>query len=167
LKNNSPQILPYVVKAGWFSSTVEIFWKYQGPKPVDFILERFAVARQASFENPMETRLKLPGELPPAKPRLAWQPVDLADLSEDAGQWTAVITGVPPGMHTFRLGTPIPGTRDVQYQEFTVPVSEPSRIGFRLAVGIPILLLCAGYLLKGRVRLTFRAAPDQGARSFS
>jgi hypothetical protein len=167
LKNNSPQLLPFVVKEGWFTSSVEISWKYQGPQPADFIIERFAADRPAVLENPLEKRLKVPGELPPASPRFNWQAADVAASKKNSDEWSAVITGLPPGMHTFRLVTPILGTRDVEYQEFTVPVPAPSHLGLRLAVGIPFLLLCAGYLLKRRVRFTFRASPDHGMRPFS
>ena len=82
-----PRDIRYQCQSGWFSSEVKITWKYRGPEPIQFILERYEKKPRDLFNNPLEKRMKVPSGLPSPQSHFAWQAFEPTVISKGSDGW--------------------------------------------------------------------------------
>ena len=162
LKSRMPQDISYRLEPGSGSATAVVNWKYTGPQPVHFVLERQVVERGgAGLENVFEKRLTVPEQLPAMPLVQKWVPVDSAvsgiAIGED-GQWQGKVPGLVSGFHHLRIAVKSPpdGKR-TDYKDFSVHVGRlpwPDWMRHALAV-IGVLSLI--YLLRRKIARWFGA----------
>ncbi|MEN9469276.1 MAG: hypothetical protein RL630_1009 [Verrucomicrobiota bacterium] len=112
LKRRMPQDISYRLEIGPGTAAAVVNWKYSGPKPVRFTLERLVSERgSAGLEKAFEKRLSVPEQLPEMPLVERWVPVDSSvaeiALGED-GRWEGRVQGLQPGFHRLRIATQSP-----------------------------------------------------------
>jgi hypothetical protein len=147
------------------SATARITWKYAGPEPVLFWLEKKVVERQAAgLGDTFERRLQVPTDLPKPESVVKWVRL----FGEEAGirpagegVWEATISGFDEGFHDVRIATRAPpdGPR-IDYSAFVVKVAPlpPNPLWNWLAGAIGII--CLLYLLRKKIRSLLGREPE-------
>jgi hypothetical protein len=95
-------------------ATAILSWKYQGPKPVKFRIERKSVER-ASLDpgKVFEKRLEVPDQLPVTPVTEKWTPVEESTSNLrclDGTAWEARLPGLPTGWSALRIVMIMPDT---------------------------------------------------------
>lgn len=127
LRRRMPQDISYRLEIGSGLGTALVNWKYSGPQPVLFVLERQVAERGSpGLETVFEKRLSVPEQLPVMPLVQKWVPVDSSVagivLGED-GRWQGRVPGLTTGFHQLRIAAKSPpdGKR-TDYVDFTVHV---------------------------------------------
>lgn len=131
-----------------------VSWRYEGPDPVEFIIQREVHQREGFFEQ----RVQVPSELPPQSSQPVWttlKPAHAQIQKLPDGRWETRISGLPPGYHKIRIIAKQPGPPRMDGADFSllvgdIPLPEP------LPWTLPgLLALCAAYLLRKKIRALF------------
>ncbi len=155
-----PRDIAYrLTPAGRLADAV-VTWKYEGPEPVLFLVEKKVVQRaKADLGDAFERRLKVPDELPKPETVVKWVPAVIGEGSIqrlDDGSWEGAVAGLEPGYHELRIATRAPpeGQR-IDYSSFVVRVDPlpPNPLWNWLAGGLGIF--CLLYLLRKKIRRWF------------
>ncbi len=136
------------------TATAIISWSYEGPDPVDFVIQREARQRIDFFNQ----RVQLPPSLPEKSFELVWTDLPPADaqiqkLSD--GRWQAQVPRLRPGYHKIRIIVKRPDSSRMDGVEISpligdIPLPQP------LPWALPsALVLCAIYLLRQKIRSLF------------
>jgi hypothetical protein len=145
---------------------VDLTWKYAGPEPVLFWLEKKVVERsKAGLEDAFERRLQVPQDLPQPETTEKWVPIfpSEADIRKlEDGTWRGSVYGLKPGHHDVRIATRNPpnGSR-IDYSEFAVRVFPPPPNPLWKWLAGAFGVLCLLYLLRKRLRRLFVRDPQQ------
>ena len=131
-----------------------VSWSYEGPEPVEFIIQREVHQREGFFEQ----RIQVPSDLPPQSSQPVWKTLKPADAKIQKlpdGRWQTRIPGLPPSYHKIRIIAKEPGSPRMDGADFSllvgdIPLPEP------LPWTLPgLLALCAAYLLRKKLRALF------------
>jgi hypothetical protein len=161
LNRRMPADIEYTPRAGG----VDLTWKYAGPEPVLFWLEKKVVERsKAALEDAFERRLQVPQDLPQPEVTEKWMPIFPSEAGvrklED-GTWAGTINGLEPGHQDVRIATRNPpnGSR-IDYSEFAVRVFPPPPNPLWKWLAGAFGVLCLLYLLRKRLRRLFVRDPQ-------
>ena len=136
------------------TATAIISWSYEGPDPVDFVIQR-EVQRRIDF---FRIRVQVPPSLPGTSSELVWTdlPSAAAQIQKlSDGRWQAQVPGLRTGYHKIRIIVKRPDSSrkdGVEISPFIgdIPLPEP------LSWTLPTLLaICATYLLRKKIRSLF------------
>jgi hypothetical protein len=162
LARRLPQKIGYrLTPAGRVADAV-VTWKYGGPEPVLFSIEKKTVEQtRADLGEAFERRLKVPGELPRSETAIKWSPSGNSVQRLEGGVWQGVVTGLAPGFHELRIATRTPpdGPR-IDHSSFAVrvPPLPPNPLWKWLAGSLGIF--CLLYLLRKKFRRWFGLPPE-------
>jgi hypothetical protein len=160
-----PRDIAYrLTPAGRLADAV-VTWKYEGPEPVLFLVEKKVVQRaKADLGDAFVRRLKVPDELPKPETVVKWVPSGIGEGNIrrlDDGSWEGAVAGLEPGYHELRIATRAPpeGQR-IDYSSFVVRVDPlpPNPLWNWLAGGLGIF--CLLYLLRKKIRRWFGRPPE-------
>ena len=133
-----------------------VSWSYEGPKLVEFIIQREERQRKGFFDkNPFDRTLPTPEDLPPQSLQPVWTPLDpsIANIQKlPDGRWQAGIPDLSPGYHKIRIIAKMPNTTRMDGSEFSILVGDiplPQPLPWTLPA---LLVLCATYLLRKKLR---------------
>ena len=136
-----------------------VSWGYDGPEPVEFIIQREVQQRKGFFDkNPFERTLPTPEDLPEKSLVTAWtalKPGDSKIQKLPDGRWQAVIPHLSPGYHKIRIIAKQPSSPRMDGGEFSLLVGDiplPQPLPWTLP---SLLVLCATYLLRNKIRSLF------------
>lgn len=141
------------------TSAAIVSWSYEGPEPVEFIIQREERQRKGFFDkNPFDRTLPTPEDLPPQSLQPVWTPLnpstDKIQKLPD-GRWQAGIPNLSPGYHKIRIIAKIPNTTRMDGSEFNILVGDiplPQPLPWTLP---GFFVLCATYLLRNKIRSLF------------
>jgi hypothetical protein len=136
-----------------------VSWSYEGPEPVEFIIQREERQRKGFFDkNPFDRTLPTPEDLPPQSLQPVWTPLnpstDKIQKLPD-GRWQAGIPNLSPGYHKIRIIAKIPNTTRMDGSEFNILVGDiplPQPLPWTLP---GLFVLCSAYLLRNKIRSLF------------
>jgi hypothetical protein len=134
-----------------------VSWSYDGPEPVEFIIQRELQERKGFFDkNPFVRTLPTPEDLPPQSHQPVWTPLDPSKIQKlpDA-RWQVRVSALSPGYHKIRVIAKTPNTTRMDGSEFNILVGEiplPQPLPWTLPA---LLILCATYLLRKKIRSLF------------
>jgi len=141
------------------TAAATISWSYEGPEPVEFIIQREVQQRKGFFDkNLFDRTLPTPEGLPSQSLQPVWTdlpPSDAKIQKLSDGRWQTRIPGLPPGYHKIRIIAKQPGSPRMDGADFSLlvgdmPLPEP------LPWTLPgLLALCAAYLLRKKIRSPF------------
>jgi hypothetical protein len=136
-----------------------VFWSYEGPEPVEFIIQREVRQRRGFFDkNPFDRTLPTPENLPEKSLEPVWIDLKAADAQIQKlpdGRWQARVPGLRPGYHMIRIIAKQPDSSRMDGVEIRpivgeIPLPQP------LPWALPSLLaICATYLLRKKIRALF------------
>ena len=154
-----PKGISYQLEPHWGSVTVILTWQYDGPEPVEFSLVRPEVRRKNFLDkNPFEKSIPLPSAVPTPDPKILWVPIDSksANITKlPDGRWQGRVPGLKPGYHAIGIISKAAGEERDGFVEFPLSVGKIPRPHFVSWSMFAILLLCAGYLLRKKIRSLF------------
>jgi hypothetical protein len=134
-------------------------WNYEGPQPVEFIIQREVQQRKGFFDkNPFDRTLPTPDDLPPKSLEPVWTTLKGEDAKVQElpdGRWQARIPSLFPGYHKVRIIAKLPGSKRMNGVDFSFPVGDiplPPLLSWTLP---GFLALCATYLLRNKIRSLF------------
>lgn len=152
-----PRDIRYRLESSGGTATAVVTWRLKDGVPGEGTrIERLVVRRSDLFSsNPLEKRLKLPGELPEPTRKAEWVEVPPAEarLSRlEDGTWEARVPGLGEGFHRVRVLVPEAGTKNFHGNDFVVEVGTIPRSSV-LLWGLAIAAVLIGcYLLGGMLR---------------
>ena len=152
-----PRNIRYRLEPASGTATAVVTWSLnKGVSDEGMRVERFVARRSELFaSNPLEKRLKLPGELPEPALKAEWieVPRDEARMRRlEDGSWEARVPGLEEGFHRVRLLVPQPGTKNFHGNDFVVEVGAiPRSAALKWGLGAAVGLLLF-YLLRQRFR---------------
>lgn len=129
-------------------------WKYKGPKPVKFRIERMVVERVSLASGQVfQKRLEVPDQLPATPVTEKWIPIEESTSNLrclDGTAWEARLPGLPTGWSAVRLVMTMPdtdpwATRPIPLEVGTLP--RPPWMNWAMA-GV---VLFAVFVLRGRI----------------
>jgi hypothetical protein len=162
LARRLPQEIGYrLTPAGRVADAV-VTWKYGGPEPVLFAIEKKTVEQtRADLGKAFERRLQVPGELPRPETAIKWSPSGNSVQRLEGGAWQGVVTGLEPGFHELRIATRTPpdGPR-IDHSSFAVrvPPLPPNPLWKWLAAALGIF--CLLYLMRKKIRPWLGLPPE-------
>ena len=139
--------------------TAFVSWSYDGPLPVEFVIQRQFHQRKGffdknPFESPLPTTETLPAQsLEPVWTHLAPAVTKIKKLPD--GRWQALVLGLQPGYHKIRILAKTPDAMRMEGLDFNVLVGEiplPQPLPWTLPA---LLVLCATYLLRKKIHSLF------------
>ena len=141
------------------TATANVSWTYEGPQPVDFIIQLQRHQRKGFFDkNPFDRTLPTPENLPQKSLEPFWDDLKPADAKIQKlpdGSWQAQVPGLSPGYHVIRLMAKQSNPPRIEGAEFPLFVGD-IRLPQPLPWTLPALLvLCAAYLLRKKIRSLF------------
>jgi hypothetical protein len=151
---------PFDIETRALRGGSEVAWKYSGPEPVLFWLEKKVIERAGTgLEQIFERRLQVPEELPQPEILEKWVPVPSAEARirrlED-GSWIGSVPGLEPGFRDVRIATRTPpDAKRIDYSEFVVQVYPPPPNPLWRWLAGSIGIFCLGYLLRKKLRRFF------------
>ena len=131
-----------------------VSWNYEGPEPVEFIIQREVQERKGFFDQ----RVQVPSDLPPQSSQPVWTDLTPSDAKIQKlpdGRWQAQLPGLSSGYHKIRIIAKQPSSPRMDGGDFSllvgdVPLPQP------LPWTLPgLLALCAIYLLRNKIRSLF------------
>jgi hypothetical protein len=134
------------------TATAIISWSYEGPDPVEFIIQREEQKRNDFFG----ARVQVPQTLPDSE--WVWTPLDssIAKIQKlPDGRWQAQVPGLSPGYHKIRIIVKTPNTTRMDGSQFNILVGDvplPQPLPWTLP---GLFVLCATYLLRKKIRSLF------------
>ncbi|MEI8294030.1 MAG: hypothetical protein WCG66_08575 [bacterium] len=141
------------------TATAIISWSYEGSGPVEFVVERQLVKRRGFFDkNPFDRTLPTVEELPERTLEPVWTALEPSAAKIEhlaSGRWQVYAPGLSSGYHKFRILARRTDSTRVDGVDFNIlvgdiPLAEP------LSWLAPaILLVCAVYLLRNKIRGLF------------
>jgi hypothetical protein len=157
LRLRLPDKIRYTLAPHWKTATATVLWDYHGPGDVQFTIEREGAERVADpLANPFQKRLVVPKELPKPEVHTRWRPVDAASIQRrEDGTWTAIVTDLKPGYHNIRIVTRQAGGNRTDYSSFPILVGTLPPSPYWHASMLVGFVLCAGYLLRKKIRSLF------------
>ena len=154
-----PKGISYQLEPHWNSFTAILTWQYEGPEPVEFFIVRPEVSRKNFLDkNPFEKSFPLPTSVPTPVPKILWVPIDSkkANITKlPDGSWQGRVPGLKPGFHAIGIISKAAGEDRDGFVEFPVSVGKIPRPDFVSWSMFAIVLLCAGYLLRKKIRSLF------------
>ena len=154
-----PKGISYQLEPHWNSFTAILTWQYSGPEPVEFFIVRPEVRRKNLLDkNPFEKVIPLPTSVPTPVPKILWVPIDpkKANITKlPDGCWQGRIPGLTPGYHAIGIISKVAGEEREGFVEFPVSIGKIPRPAFVSWSMFAIVLLCAGYLLRKKIRAMF------------
>jgi hypothetical protein len=136
-----------------------VSWSYDGPEPVEFLIQREEQKRKGFFDkNPFDRTLPTPEDLPPQSLQPVWTDLNPADAKIQKlpdGRWQAQVPGLSPGYHKIRVIVKTPNTTRMDGSQFNIRVGEiplPQPLPWTLP---GLFVLCATYLLRNKIRSLF------------
>lgn len=129
-----------------------VSWSYEGPEPVEFIIQREEQKRNDFFG----ARVQVPQILPDSE--WVWTPLDpsIAKIQKlPDGRWQAQVPGLSPGYHKIRVIVKTPNTTRMDGSQFNILVGDvplPQPLPWTLP---GLFVLCATYLLRKKIRSLF------------
>ena len=155
-----PKGISYLLEPHWNSFTAILTWQYDGPEPVEFFIARPEVNRKNFLDkNPFEKSIPLPATVPTLVSKILWVPIDSkrANITKlPDGRWQARVPGLKPGYHSIGIISKVAGEERDGFTEFPVSIGKIPRPDFVPWSMFAIVLLCAGYLLRKKIRALFR-----------
>ena len=151
--------ISYQLEPHWNSFTAILTWQYVGPDPVEFFIVRPEVSRKNFLDkNPFEKTIPLPTSVPTPVPKILWVPVDskkakITKLPD--GRWQGRIPGLTPGYHAIGIISKVAGEEREGFVEFPVSIGKIPRPDFVSWSMFAIVLICAAYLLRKKIRALF------------
>ncbi len=152
-----PRNIRYRLEPAGSTATAVVTWSLnRGVSGEGMRVERFVARRPELFaSNPLEKRLKVPGELPEPALKAEWieVPPDEARMRRlEDGSWEARVPGLEEGFHRVRLLVPQPGTKNFHGNDFVVEVGAiPRSAALKWGLGAVAGVLLF-YLLRQRFR---------------
>jgi hypothetical protein len=147
----------WTLRPTWPSASAVIFWRYHGPQPVEFTIER-PVFRRAGLGDGFERRVTLPDELPEDRSGVNWEPVPASEshisLQAD-GRWSGTVSGLREGYNAIRVTARTPQSTVGEGFEIAIPVGKIPLPGYWKLLAAAIVILCSTYLLRRRIRGLF------------
>ena len=141
------------------TAVATVFWSYEGPEPVEFIIQRELNERKGFFDkNPFDRILPTPDDLAPQSLQPVWSTLNLADAKIQKlpdGRWQAQVPGLLPGYHKIRIIAKQPDATRMDGADFSLLVSDiplPQPLPWTLPA---FLALCATYLFRKKIRSLF------------
>jgi hypothetical protein len=131
-----------------------VSWSYDGPEPVEFIIQREVQQRKGFFDQ----RVQVPENLPEKSSEWSWIALPPSTTRIEKlpdGRWQAQVPGLSPGYHKIRVIVKTPNTTRMDGSEFNIlvgdiPLPQP------LPLTLPgLFILCATYLLRKKIRSLF------------
>ena len=154
-----PKGISYQLEPHWNSFTAILTWQYEGPEPVEFSIVRPELRRKNLLDkNPFEKSIPLPTAVPTPDPKILWVPIDSksANITKlPDGRWQGRVPGLKPGYHAIGIISKAAGEERDSFVEFPLSVGKIPRPHFVSWSMVAILLLCAGYLLRKKIRSLF------------
>ncbi len=154
-----PKGISYQLEPHWNSFTAILTWQYEGPEPVEFSIVRPEVSRKNFLDkNPFEKSIPLPTSVPTPVPKILWVPIDSkkANITKlPDGSWQGRVPGLKSGYHAIGIISKAAGEDRDGFVEFPVSVGKIPRPDFVSWSMFAIVLLCAGYLLRKKIRALF------------
>ncbi len=151
--------ISYKLEPHWNSFTAILNWQYSGPEPVEFFIVRPEVRRKNLLDkNPFEKSFPLPTSVPTPVPKILWVPIDSkkANITKlPDGRWQGRVPGLTPGYHSVGIISKVAGEEREGFVEFPVSIGKIPQPNF-LSWSMPVIvLLCATYLLRKKIRSLF------------
>jgi hypothetical protein len=154
-----PKGISYQLEPHSNSCTAILSWQYSGPEPVEFFIVQPEVRRKNLLDKiPSATTIPLPTSVPTPVPKILWVPIDpkKANISKlPDGRWQGRVPGLKPGYHAIGIISKAAGEERDGFVEFPLSVGKIPRPHFVSWSMVAILLLCAGYLLRKKIRSLF------------
>jgi hypothetical protein len=154
-----PKDISYQLEPHSNSCTAILSWQYSGPEPVEFFIVQPEVRRKNLLDKiPSATTIPLPTSVPTPVPKILWVPIDpkKANISKlPDGRWQGRVPGLKPGYHAIGIISKAAGEERDGFVEFPLSVGKIPRPHFVSWSMVAILLLCAGYLLRKKIRSLF------------
>jgi hypothetical protein len=152
-----PDNIRYTLAPHWKTASATILWDYHGPSNAQFMIEKESVERSGdAMANPFQKRLVVPEELPKPQVRTRWSAVGADSIQQrEDGTWIATITDLKPGYHNIRIVTRQAGGNRTDYSSFAIRVGTLPPSPYWHAAMLVGLALCAGYLLRNKIRSLF------------
>jgi len=151
--------ISYQLEPHWSSCTAILSWQYSGPEPVEFFIVRPEVRRKNLLDkNPFEKTIPLPTSVPTSVPKILWVPIDSkkANITKlPDGRWQGRVPGLPPGYHAIGIISKVAGEEREGFVEFPVSIGKIPQPDFVSWSMFAIVLICAGYLLRKKIRSLF------------
>jgi hypothetical protein len=136
-----------------------VSWSYDGPEPVEFIIQREVQERKGFFDkNPFDRTLPTPEDLPPQSLQPVWTDLPPSDAKIQKlpdGRWQAGIPHLSTGYHKIRIIAKMPNTTRMDGGEFSLLVGDiplPQPLPWTLP---GLFVLCTTYLLRKKIRSLF------------
>jgi len=141
------------------TAVATVFWSYEGPEPVEFIIQRELNERKGFFDkNPFDRILPTPDDLAPQSLQPVWSTLNLADAKIQKlpdGRWQAQVPGLLPSYHKIRIIAKQPDATRMDGADFSLLVSDiplPQPLPWTLPA---FLAFCATYLFRKKIRSLF------------
>jgi hypothetical protein len=154
-----PKGISYQLEPHWNSFTAILTWQYSGPEPVEFFIVRPEVRRKNLLDkNPFEKVIPLPTSGPTPVPKILWVPIDSkkANITKlPDGRWQGRVPGLTLGYHAIGIISKVAGEEREGFVEFPVSIGKIPQSPFVSRSMLAIVLLCATYLLRKKIRSLF------------
>jgi hypothetical protein len=141
------------------TAAATVSWGYEGPEPVEFIIQREMHQRKGFFDkNPFDRTLPTTESLPEKSLEPVWTDLNSVGAKIQKlpdGRWQAGIPHLSPGYHKIRIIAKQPNSTRMDGGEFSLLVGEvplPQPLPWTLPA---LLVLCATYLLRKKIRSLF------------
>jgi hypothetical protein len=141
------------------TATAIVSWSYEGPPPVEFVIQLQVHQRKGFFDkNPFERPLPTTETLPAQSLEPVWTPLDpsIAKIQKlPDGRWQARIPALYPGYHNIRVIAKTLNTNRMDGSEFNIFVGDiplPQPLPWTLPV---LFIICVSYLLRKKIRSLF------------
>ena len=154
-----PKDISYQLEPHSNSCTAILSWQYSGPEPVEFFIVRPEVRRKNLLDKiPSATTIPLPTSVPTPVPKILWVPIDpkKANISKlPDGRWQGRVPGLTSGYHAIGIISKVAGEEREGFVEFPVSIGKIPQSPFVSWSMLAIVLLCAVYLLRKKIRSLF------------
>jgi hypothetical protein len=134
------------------TAVATVSWSYEGPKPVEFIIQREVHQRKGFFDkNPFDRTLPTTESLPEKSLEPVWTDLSPAHAKIQKlpdGRWQAQVPGLASGYHKVRIAAKQPNSTRMDGGDFSLLVGDiplPQPLPWTLP---GLFILCATYLLR-------------------
>ena len=129
-----------------------VSWSYEGPEPVEFIIQREVQKRKDFFGD----RVQVPKTLPDSEWVWTTLPPAITGIQKfPDGRWQALVPSLTRGYHKIRISAKPPNSSrmdGVEISPFVGDIALPQPLQWTLP---GLLALCATYLLRKKIRSLF------------
>jgi hypothetical protein len=141
------------------TAAATVSWGYEGPEPVEFIIQREMHQRKGFFDkNPFDRTLPTTESLPEKSLEPVWADLNSVGAKIQKlpdGRWQAGIPHLSPGYHKIRIIAKQPNSTRMDGGEFSLLVGDiplPQPLPWTLP---GLFVLCATYLFRKKIRSLF------------